>query len=333
VTYSKTTLVTGASGFIGRELLRQLLAQNVRVRATDLLSTNQAALNASNFEFIEADITKPEQLAQLFDDVDRVFHIAGICNLTSPFNKLEPVNVAAAGMVAEMARARKVACFVHFSSTSIYGTYKGSPFAETSPCSPKDNYGKSKLLGENMIRDNIKNGLPAIILRPCTVYGPGCNDGAGKVFSRPSTIAGIPGNGRQKLANIRVEDVASAALFLSEVEAAIGGTFNLADNSQPQLEEALVAASKAFGSKLSRTHIPLRLMKALAWLEGSIAKQRNKIPNLELEAIKYLYNDYIVDNSQLLAQGYQLKYPDFHASMQDMATRIKNEDLLCHKPS
>ena len=79
-----------------------------------------------------------------------------------------------------------------------------------------DNYGRSKRDGENIVFNRMKEGLPAIIVRPCTVYGPRCNDGAGKVFSRPSAITAIPGSGNQKLSNIRAEDVADAVIYLSE---------------------------------------------------------------------------------------------------------------------
>jgi UDP-glucose 4-epimerase len=65
-------------------------------------------------------------------------------------------------------------------------------------------------------------------------------------------------------------------------------------------------------------------MKVVALVEGAIAKRRHEIPDLEYEAIKYLYDDYIVDNTQLINSGYQLIYPDFSESMKDLATRINN---------
>jgi UDP-glucose 4-epimerase len=322
--HQQTVLVTGASGFIGRELVRQLSKKNVYVRATDIIEPKDEIFKLPNVAFVQADICEPNEVTRLFGGVDRVFHTAGVCNLTSPFEKLEPININAVGLISSIALQHSVSCFVHFSSTSIYGAYAGVPFNEQAPCLPKDNYGKSKLLGEEKIKSNMAKGLPAIILRPCTVYGPGCNDGAGKVFSRPGTIAGIPGNGKQKIANIRVEDVAASALYLSERQDAFGKIFNLADNSQPKLEDALAIAAKTFGSNFSRKHIPLFLMKVVALVEGAIAKRRHEIPDLEYEAIKYLYDDYIVDNTQLINSGYQLVYPDFSESMKDLATRINN---------
>lgn len=320
--YANTTLVTGAAGFIGQELVRQLHKNKIKVRATDIHQPIGRDFQNSGIEFIQANLCDPLQASALFQDVDRVFHCAGICNLTAPYHALEPINVKGVALIADFALEHKVRCFVHMSSTSVYGTYQGSPFNEGNECKPKDDYGRSKLAGEAQIIQRMAQGLSAIILRPCTVYGPGCNDGAGKVFSRPGTIAGIPGNGRQRLANIRVEDVAAAAIFVSETENAIGKTFNLADDSHPQLEEALVMAAEAFGSTISRKHIPLALLKVLARMEGIIAKLRHEIPDLEYQAIKYLYQDYVIDNRRLTKTGYQLLYPDFRTSMRDLATRI-----------
>ena len=318
------TLVTGAAGFIGQELVRQLTSRNVSVRATDIREPARTCSPNPDLEFVKADICNPRQVAELFEGVDRVIHSAGICNLTASYKSLERVNVAGTALTSGLALENDVDCFVHMSSTSVYGTYKGQPFDEESECIPEDNYGKSKLAGEEQVRLRMAQGLNAIILRPCTVYGPGCNDGAGKVFSRPSAIGGIPGDGRQKLANVRVEDVAAAAIFLSETESTFGKTCNIADNSQPELEEALIIAAETFGSKISKRHVPLSLMKIVARVKGGVARLRHKIPDLEYEAIKYLYDDYVVDNSRLISTGFKLIYPDFRTSMNNLAAKANN---------
>ncbi|MCW7491650.1 NAD-dependent epimerase/dehydratase family protein [Leptospira sp. 2 VSF19] len=317
--FTATTLITGANGFIGFELLKELSKDpKLKIRVTDLRNDRIQSLKNPNIEFFKSDIRKEEELRPLLDGVDRIFHVAGICNLSTPYETLKPINVNAVDKITDLALEKKVKAYIHFSSSSVYGIYKGNPFQETDLCFPLDSYGKSKYDGEQIVNNKIPKGLKAVILRPCTVYGPGCNDGAGKVFSRPGKIAGIPGNGKQRLANIRVEDVASAAIYLSENESLFGEVFNIADDSHPSLEDALSLAAEAFGSKINKIHIPLSFLKVLAKLEEPIAKLRGKIPDLEYEAIKYLYNDYYMDNRKLKSVGYTLKYPDFENSILSM---------------
>lgn len=150
------------------------------------------------------------------------------------------------------------------------------------------------------------------------MYGPRCNDGAGKAFSRPSSISAIPGNGTQLLSNVRAEDVAAAVNHLSFLDAAVGQAFNLAEDTHPTLEEALVMASDAFGTKPPKLHLPLWLVKMVARVDGTVSARKGRIPDLELDAVRYLYKDYIVDNSKLKSMGYRMIYPDFKESMKQM---------------
>jgi UDP-glucose 4-epimerase len=150
------------------------------------------------------------------------------------------------------------------------------------------------------------------------VYGPRCNDGAGKAFSRPSSITAIPGSGSQLLSNIRAEDVAAAVYHLSLTDSAVGQAFNIAEDTHPALAEALSLAAVAFGTKPPRMHLPLWLVKTVAHVDGAMSARKGRIPDLELDAVKYLYDDYVVDNGKLKATGYRLIYPDFRASMRQM---------------
>ncbi|MBC2717032.1 MAG: NAD-dependent epimerase/dehydratase family protein [Desulfobacteraceae bacterium] len=317
--FSGISLVTGAAGFMGSHVVETLVREGIKVRATSRPRADISFFKNLGVEYVAADLTKPETLPPLFErDVDRVFHLGAICNFSTPYEKLHPTNVLGVDHITRAAMENNVKCFVHVTSTSVYGYYKGSPFSEDDDRDPMDNYGRSKRDGENIVFKKMSKGLPAIIVRPCTVYGPRCNDGAGKVFSRPTAITAIPGNGTQKLSNIRAEDVADAILYLSTIDDAAGKTFNMSDNSNPSLKEALTLAAETFRSKSPKLHLPLAIVKIVARMDGWISGMKGKIPDLEYDATKYLYNDYLVDNSRLKSTGFQFKYPDFTKSMKQI---------------
>jgi len=317
-------LVTGAAGFIGKYVVEHLVALGARVRATDLPRKDTSYFDDMGVEFVAADLTKPETLPALFDGgVDRVFHLGAICNFSTPYEKLYPTNVLGVDRITKLAIDAGVKRYIHVGSTSVYGPYQGTPFTEDAPRNPQDSYGTSKRDGEDVVWQRIEEGLAAIVTRPCTVYGPGCNDGAGKVFSRPTSITAIPGNGRQLLSNVRAEDVAAAVVHLSQVDEAVGKAFNIADDSHPTVEEALTIAARTFGGKPPKLHLPIAVVKAFARMDGFISKMRGRIPDLEYDAVRYLGSDYVVDNGALRATGYKLVYPDFEESMKQMGEWYK----------
>jgi UDP-glucose 4-epimerase len=314
-----TTLVTGAGGFLGRHLVRLLAEQGTKVRASDRGPEAKAWFDGLGVDYVTADLRRPETLRRLFDgDIDRVFHLGAICNFSTPYAELAPINVIGVRHITELALATGVRRFVHVSSTSVYGRYRGRPLTEDGPREPQDDYGRSKTAGEDELFGAMARGLSATVARPCTVYGPGCTDGAGKAFSRRTSIPAIPGSGRQKLANVRVEDVARALVHLSVTDAAAGQVYNVADRSQPTLEQALTLAARTFGARPPRLHLPLRLLSVVARVEGAIARRRGKVPDLERDAVRYLQDDYIVDASKLAATGFELHYPEFAASLAQM---------------
>ncbi len=321
------TLVTGAAGFMGSHVVEHLAGLGVRVRATARPGKDTAFFDRLGVEFVGADLTMPETLPHLFKGpVDRVFHLGAICNFSTPYEKLKPTNVDGVDRITGEALNCGVKCFVHVTSTSVYGYYTGRPFTEDSPRNPADAYGRSKRDGEDVVFGRLVEGLPAIIVRPCVVYGPRCNDGAGKVFSRPTKITAVPGHGRQLLSNVRAEDVAAAIEHLSHLEEAVGQVYNIADDSNPTLEEALTLAAETFSTKPPRLHLPLWLVKAMARMDGFVSGFRGKIPDIEYDAVKHLYNDYVVDNAKLKKTGFQYKYSNFQASMKQLGIRCRSAD-------
>jgi len=320
------TLVTGAAGFMGSHMVEYLVGKGIWVRATARPRKETPFFDNLGVEFIGADLTEPETLPALFEgDVDRVFHFGAICNFSTPYEKLYPTNVLGVERFSKLALEAGVKRYVHVGSTAVYGAYRGKPYTEDGPREPQDDYGRSKRDGENALLKRIEEGLPAVMTRPCTVYGPRCNDGAGKVFSRPTSIAGIPGKGNQLLSNVRAEDVAAAVEYLSHIGGIEGEVYNIAEDSHPPVEESLRTAAETFGVKQANLHLPLWLVKAVARVQGKTAARKGQIPDLEYDAVRYLYDDYVVDNSKLKATGFSFTYPDFRESMKQIKEWYESE--------
>ncbi len=105
---------------------------------------------------------------------------------------------------------------------------------------------------------------------------------------------------------------------LSLLEGIEGEVFNIAENTNPTLEEALTLAAETYRSKVPSLHLPLPLIKLIARVDGLVSGLKGKIPDLEYEAVKYLYYDYVVDNSKLEKSGFKLQYPNFKESMKQL---------------
>lgn len=326
--FTGITLVTGAAGFMGSHVVEHLAKSGVKVRATARPRKDTSFFDRLGVQYVAADLTKPETVPPLFaGGVDRVIHMGAICNFSTPYERLYPTNVAGVALITEAAIKAGVKRFVHVTSTSVYGPYTGSPFREDSPRNPQDDYGRSKRDGEDNLFKALEKGLDAILCRPCTVYGPRCTDGAGKAFSRPTSITAIPGSGKQLLANVRAEDVARAVAHLSELSGNTGGIYNIVDNSKPTIERALSLAALAFGKKPPTLHLPLWLVKIAAKADGFVSARKGKVPDLEYDAVQYLYHDYVVDNTALRKSGFTFLYPDFEKSMEEIARLYRDGKL------
>ena len=161
-------LVTGATGFIGTELCRQLRANGEEVvavsRSGDVLPDGAATL-ALDFAVGELD-------GSVLEGVDTVFHLAGIAHTRAAVTEYERVNFRATADLAELARAAGVRCFVFLSSVKAMGPVGSSGArSETDVTLPADPYGLSKWHAETALREAGQgSAMATVILRPALVY-------------------------------------------------------------------------------------------------------------------------------------------------------------------
>jgi len=170
-----TVVVTGASGHVGMNLVRALMADKRPVRA--LVHVNHKTLEGLGVEIVEGDISDLESLTHAFAGADVVYHLAGVISLLkNEWPLVEKINVQGTRNVIEACRQNNVKRLVHFSSIhALQQEPLNIPVDESRPLvdgkrhSP---YDRSKAAGQREVRKAMASGLNAVILNPTGIWGP-----------------------------------------------------------------------------------------------------------------------------------------------------------------
>jgi nucleoside-diphosphate-sugar epimerase len=251
---TSTALVTGGSGFIASHLLPSLLAAGWDVRTCGRRPRPDDL--AGDIDYHQVDLADPSaDLAPVVDGVRQVFHLAGASSSRSSEEEMIRDNVVATSHLLEAVSAAGVEVVVHMSSTSVYGEEEQlpSPVPETVEPRPSRSYGKAKWRTEQVVWRAVEAGLPAVVLRPVSVHGPGATkllasamlDVAIERYAGLDTvvIGGTPVE--QRL--LHVDDVVAAALYLAGHAPARGRAFNLAMPEYPSSHEVAALLAEQYG--------------------------------------------------------------------------------------
>ena len=168
----ETVLVTGANGFLGREILFELAGESVNVHATDMGD----ACSDSGIVYEKADITQPENLIGAIGNPDVVVHAAGLAHIFSPNalsnERFRRINEIGTENVAKASVQVGVRHLILISSVSVYGPYTLGQYDENTPCRPTGPYAISKYAGElRAIEVARRSDMALTILRLATLYG------------------------------------------------------------------------------------------------------------------------------------------------------------------
>ncbi len=166
-------LITGATGFIGRHLVKALVEQGYEVSCLIRKTSNIANLQGLSVKFIPGDLTEPESLYKAVSGVDFVYHLAIASYPVVDTSTYYQVNhIGTENIIrACLDENPKIKKFIYVSSLAAAGfSLEGKPLKETDAPHPVTHYGKSKLKGEDVVLQ-FKDKLPAVVMRPPTVYG------------------------------------------------------------------------------------------------------------------------------------------------------------------
>ena len=282
------TLVTGASGFIGRAVVTAFAQRGVALRAA-VRRPPQPPFPAAIEVVQHPDLAQPIDWRPLLDGIDQVIHLAGIAHIgrgVAP-ELYDRVNRLATAQLAAAAAAAGVRHFVFVSSIRAQnGPAADHALTERDPATPTDAYGRSKLAAEAAVR---AAGVPFTILRPALLYGPGVKGNFALLARAAASPLPLPvkdfGNRRSLLG---IDNFISALAFVLATPATLGETYVVADPGMPPpLWAVLATLRQAAGRRplilpmpKHYVEIALRLMgRADLWdrLGGSLRVDAGKL--------------------------------------------------------
>ncbi len=173
-----TTLVTGATGFVGSAVARRLVARGETVRVLARPGGNRRNLAELKLEVAEGDLGDPGSLARALRGCQALFHVAADYRLwVRRPDEIYQANVAGTRRLMELAGEAGVARIVYTSSVATLGLARdGAPADEATPVALDDmigHYKRSKFLAEREVESLVREaGLPAVIVNPSTPVGP-----------------------------------------------------------------------------------------------------------------------------------------------------------------
>ena len=254
-----TTVVTGASGFVGINLIKRLIEEGNQVRALDYFPYNE--LKLKGLEWIKCDVTNRDELqAHLDSDVDAVYHLAGVVGVKNYLNdplKVIDVNFESTRYIVESAK-RHDFTLVYASTSEIYGKNPNVPWQEDDDrvlgSTRKDRwvYSTSKALSEHLLfAESRIHGIRSIIVRFFNLYGP---------YQKPvnvvpkmitSLIRGekiaIYDSGLQTRCFTYINDATDALLKLVSSKSIKNDVFNIGSNKETSILELSKEILTLFG--------------------------------------------------------------------------------------
>lgn len=250
---SQRILVTGGCGFIGSEVVKQLLAKGYKVRVADNLSKKESEVK-TGYEFLKVDLTRKDQANKAFKGIDYCLNLAAKIGGIGYFHKYPATILSENNKIYsatfEAAVENKIKRMIYISSSMVFESAKSFPSKEkdlsiTPP--PISAYGFSKLSGEwycHAFHDEYD--LPFSICRPFNAYGinefPGDEIGYSHVI--PDLVKKILqgqyplellGDGQQTRCFTHIKDLARGIIMVMEAKLAENQDFNIGTSQETKM--------------------------------------------------------------------------------------------------
>ena len=293
-----TTLVTGASGFLGSHVTRQLVARGETVRVLLRASSNNRAIADLPLEYVTGDLRDTASLARALAGVTRVFHVAADYRLWAKRKQdIYDSNVGGTRNLLEAAKRADVSQFIYTSTVATIAVDRPehpNEFTDAKLAEMVGHYKRSKWQAERLVLDSAKQGFPAIVAMPTTPVGPWDwkPTPTGKIIL--DFLNGkMPGYVKTGLNFVGVEECDAGHLLVSD-KGKVGERYLLGAQNLT-LKEMLDTLAKITGLSAPKLKIPHGLALGVAYANTAFSRLLGREPGIPVEGVKIAQHMMFVD--------------------------------------
>lgn len=275
-----TILVTGATGFVGKQLTKLEHKFRCVIR--------EGEKHFFKDFYVVPTINSSTKWSGCFEGVDSIIHLAGLAH-SKLFTDSDYKSVNTDGTLRLVQKAAEagVKRFVFVSSIGVNGTSTQElPYKESSiPC-PHNSYAQSKYDAELGLKEIAeKTGLEVVIVRPTLVYGPSAPGNFGMLARLVNKLPFLPfGLANNRRDFIAVQNLADLLVTCAKHPGAAGHTFLASDGETVSIKEFTNAIAKGLGKKVFQLPIPVTLMRLAGKLVGKSDMIEQLYGNLEVDS-------------------------------------------------
>ena len=319
-------LVTGATGFLGSELISQLIPQGKKLRALKRDNSVIPSLLKDNplIDWIVADINDVATLEDVFEDITQVYHCAALVSF-NPKDKTEllKVNIEGTSNIVNLCTAYH-ARLIHVSSVAALGEpKKGKQITENDYWeydAKAHSYAISKYEGEMEVWRGIAEGLDAVIVNPSVIIGANAGfKGSGAIFKLVKDGLSFYTKGATGI--VDVEDVAKSMIALMDSEIT-GERFTISSENY-HYEQFFAEIAKGFGIAAPAKEAK-PWMLGIAWRAAKLASFfTGKVASLTSDAAKSSLNASYYNNDKII-NTIDIKFKPLQQSIQETCAGLKN---------
>ena len=287
-----TVLVTGANGLIGRHLVRRLLQEGNRVRIFVRRQPLAEFMTDSNIEVFLGDLGDPTAVDRAMAGTEIVYHVGAA--MKGGAHDHQRGTVCGTQNIVDSVVRHHVSRLVYISSLScLHATVarRGDVVTEDWPVEPyptkRGAYTQAKTAAEKIVLDAVRDRhLPAALLRPGRVFGPGMTLLTPEVARRMGNLFIILGDGTRELPLVYVEDVIDAAVLAAKTSKFDGRVFHIVDRTKITQNQVVRDYVSKNEKKATVIHVPVAIVYSLALGFELLSKVLNRSVPLSIYRVK-----------------------------------------------